>query len=246
MAGVHPRLPGPEGAFPHWGPSPLVTPCPLPQVPGGGAGGASRLDQARRRGRERNRPLAALAPGVRDLFPGRGHPAGFAGAVLLFPPKKIWPTHGGPGRERNRPFAALARGVRILFPGRGPPAGFAGAVLLFPLKNIWPPQGRPVALPAYCACVPSGVGTHHEPGPRHRGPPTEGSTPWTSPLPPQTPSPARSPAAAPGPPSANPRTSTAAARSAPAATLCPRGGATSTASSPRSDTHLVLTGHAAR
>ena len=89
-------------------------------VPGGGARGVFRLVQPRRRGRERNRPFAALTPRGQDLFPGRGQPS----------------------RLRR-------------------PSPFFG-----PLKNILPARGRPVALPPYYACVPSGSGQPNDHTPR--------------------------------------------------------------------------------
>ena len=89
-------------------------------VPGGGASGVSRLVQPRRRGRERNRPFAALTPRGQDLFPGRGQPSRL---------------------RRHSP-------------------------VLCPLKNILPARGRPVALPPYYACVPSGSGQPNDHTPR--------------------------------------------------------------------------------
>ena len=139
-------------------------------VPGGGASGVFRLVQSRRRGRERNRPFAALTPGGQDLFPGRGQP------------RRL---------RRHSPF-------------------------LCPLKNILPARGRPVALPPYYACVPSGAGTHPNPGPaagdqregRHAMNLTSSAETITC----------ASPAAAPPPRWRTRSTWTAAARSAPGAT----------------------------
>ena len=74
-----------------WEPGPLVRPMPRGAarcVPGGGASGAFRLVQSRRRGRERNRPLAALTPHGQDLFPDAGTPPGFAGTPHLLTAEK--------------------------------------------------------------------------------------------------------------------------------------------------------------
>ena len=57
----------------------------LSRVPlGGGASGVFRLVQSRRRGRERNRPFAALTPTRQDLFPGRGRLWSRPRPALLF------------------------------------------------------------------------------------------------------------------------------------------------------------------
>ena len=55
---------------------------------------------------------------------------------------------------------------KIFFPDAADPGtGSAGSFLQDRWKNILPRPGQPVALPPYCACVSSRIGTHHNPDP---------------------------------------------------------------------------------
>ncbi len=120
----------------------------------------SRLVSLRRLAGSRNRPLAALAPGRPEIFPGRGPPllgAGFAGAVLPF-----W-----------------ARGKHL---GRPGPAGVTGPCLRGAGSDCR--EGPAVPRPATRAAIPPGHVPHggsHEPDLASPSPAGSAMTPAPSP-----------------------------------------------------------------
>ena len=100
-------------------------------------------------------------------------------------------------RPGAQPASRSARSSRSRsFPGRGRSRDrLRRQFSSRPLEKHLARPGQPVALPPYCACVSSRIGTHHKSRPRHRDPHPR-STPWTPP--PQPPS-SSSPATAAAP-----------------------------------------------
>ena len=114
--------------------------------------------QFRRRGRERNRPLAALTPAVQDLFPGRGRPgAGCAGAVLSLPAEKHLAQ---PGPAGCPPALLRLRAFRRRnTPNQTPPPGTTHPRRSTPWTSPPPPQ-PPSPAPSRVA-VPDHPGRGH-------------------------------------------------------------------------------------